>query len=294
VPVILSVVLPMYTPTAEFAVPLTTAKLGGFLNRQSYRLVPLISAPYSKVINEFRQELGLKPRGKVINEVRLPDGRSTPVLYGYSQHVVPRPADWPASTQAAGYWFLPPDDSWQPPADLEAFLQAGPPPVYIGFGSMVGTQPERLADTAVQALRQTGQRGLLATGWGGLQPGDLPDTVFKLESAPHDWLFDRVTAVIHHGGSGTTAAGLRAGKPSLICPFIGDQPFWGERVYQLGAGPKPIRQKQLTVDKLAAAISEMAGNEAMRARATAVGQALHTEDSIANAARFIEEVVSSW
>ncbi|MCB8988485.1 MAG: glycosyltransferase family 1 protein [Ardenticatenaceae bacterium] len=291
VPVILSVVLPMYTPTAEFAVPLTTANLGGFLNRQTYKMVPLISAPYSSVINDFRQELGLKPRGKIINETRLPDGRPTPILYGHSHHVVPRPSDWPDTTQAAGYWFLPPDESWQPPADLEAFLQAGPPPVYVGFGSMAGTQPERLAATAVQALQQSGQRGLLATGWGGLKPGALPDTIFQLESAPHDWLFERVTAVVHHGGSGTTAAGLRAGKPSLICPFLGDQPFWGEQVHRLGAGPKPIRQKQLTVDKLAAAIADMTGNEVMRQRATAVGQALRREDSIANAAQFIAQVM---
>ncbi|MBK8988154.1 MAG: glycosyltransferase family 1 protein [Chloroflexi bacterium] len=294
VPVILSLVLPMYSPTREFALPLTAANLGGFLNRQTYRMVPLISAPYSSVVNDFRQELGLKPCGKMLDETKLPDGRSTPVMYGYSSHIVPRPADWPPTTTVTGYWFLPPDESWQPPADLTAFLQAGPPPVYIGFGSMAGTQPERLADMAVQALQQSGQRGILATGWGGLKPGDLPDTILKLESAPHDWLFERVTAVVHHGGSGTTAAGLRAGQPSLICPFIADQPFWGERVHQLGAGPKPIRQKQLTAEKLAAAIQQMVADGVMRQRATAVGRALHAEDGIANAEQFVAAVNGRW
>jgi sterol 3beta-glucosyltransferase len=289
-PLIMSLVLPLYTPTREFPLPLTAANLGGFFNRLSYKLVPLISAPYSGVINEFRQELGLKPRGKVLDETRLPNGRSTPTLYGYSAHVLPRPADWPETAVASGYWFLPPDPNWQPPAELLAFLEAGPPPVYIGFGSMAGTGAKRLADAAIQGLQQSGQRGILATGWGGLKPGDLPQSIFQLESAPHDWLFERVTAVVHHGGSGTTAAGLRAGKPSLICPFIADQPFWGERVYRLGAGPKPIRQKKLTAERLAAAITQMVGDEAMRGRAAAIGHALRAEDGIAQAVRFIERV----
>lgn len=293
IPVIMSLVLPMYTPTREFALPLTTANLGGAFNRLTYRLVPLISAPYSSVVNEFRQELGLKPRGKVMDETKLPNGRPTPTMYGYSSHVVPRPADWPPTTAATGYWFLPPDETWQPPDDLAAFLQAGPPPVYVGFGSMAGTQPERLADTAVQALQQAGQRGILATGWGGLKPGDLPDTLFKLESAPHDWLFERVTAVVHHGGSGTTAAGLRAGKPSLICPFIGDQSFWGERVYRLGAGPEPIKQKQLTAVRLSATITEMVGSPVMRQKAEAIGRALCAEDGVGNALRFIEQTAGN-
>ena len=293
VPLILSLLAPLYTPTREFALPLTAANLSGFLNRLSYSLVPLLSAPYSSVINEFRQTLGLKARGRIINEARLPDGRSTPIIYGYSNHVVPRPADWPAASMAAGYWFLPPDETWQPPDDLTSFLEAGPPPVYVGFGSMAGTQPERLAAVTVEALQRSGQRGILATGWGGLRPSDLPESIFKLESAPHDWLFPRVTAVVHHGGSGTTAAGLRAGKPGLICPFTADQPFWGARVHRLGAGPQPIRQKQLTAARLADAISAMVESESMRRKAEAIGQALRAEDSIANARRFIEQT-AGW
>ena len=292
-PLIMSLVLPLYTPTRAFPLPLTAANLGGFFNRLSYKLVPLISAPYSGVINEFRQELGLNPRGKVLDETVLPNGRSTPTLYGYSPHILPRPADWPETAVASGDWFLPPDPGWQPPADLLAFLESGPPPVYIGFGSMAGTGAARLADAAIRGLQMSGQRGILATGWGGLKPGDLPESIFQLKSAPHDWLFERVTAVVHHGGSGTTAAGLRAGKPGLICPFIADQSFWGERVYRLGAGPKPIPQKRLTAERLAAAITQMVGDSEMRRRAATIGHALRAEDGIAQAVRFIERTASA-
>lgn len=291
VPVILSLVLPLYTPTRDFAIPLTPANLGGLGNRLTYKIVPLLSAPYSGVVNEFRQNLGLKPKGRIFNETVLPDGRAVPVMYGFSHHVVPRPADWPETAQATGYWFLPADNTWQPPADLQAFLQDGPPPVYIGFGSMAGTQPERLADAAMGALQKTGQRGILATGWGGLKPGDLPATMFKLESAPHDWLLPQMAAVVHHGGAGTTAAGLRAGKPSLICPFLGDQPFWGHRVHHLGAGPKPIRQKKVTADNLAAAVAQMINTPAMQQRAAALGRQLCAEDGLANAVDFVARVV---
>jgi sterol 3beta-glucosyltransferase len=287
VPAILSMVLPMYTPTRAFPIPLTGKQLGGWLNWHSYKMVSLISAPYTKVINGFREELGLPAIGRFFNETKQPDGLLTPTLYGYSEHVLPRPWDWPESTHVSGYWFLPAEANWQPSAELAAFLADGPPPVYIGFGSMAGTEPEKLANTAVSALQQTNQRGIIATGWGGLKPANLPTTIFQLDQAPHDWLFPQMAAVIHHGGSGTTAAGLRAGKPTLICPFLADQPFWGAQVARLGAGPQPIPQKKLTVANLAQAITQMVTDGGMKARAEQVGQAIMGEDGLAEAARFI-------
>lgn len=289
-PIILTMALPMYTPTSAFPLPVTTFSLGGWFNRLTYKMVPMISAPYGDVIAAFRQELGLPKRGRFLNETQLPDGRATPTLYGISPHLVPRPSDWPEMVQASGAWFLAQAADWQPPADLTAFLQAGPPPVYVGFGSMAGKHPEKLAATAVAALQKTGLRGLLATGWGGLQPGALPDTVFQLKEAPHEWLFPQVAAVVHHGGAGTTAAGLRAGRPTLICPFLGDQPFWGARVYELGVGPKPIPQKKLTADNLAAALTVLANDQTMQQKAAALGQKIRAEDGIGTAVKFIEKV----
>ncbi len=212
-----------------------------------------------------------------------------PVLYSFSEHVVPRPDDWPETTVATGYWFLEQDETWQPPAALVQFLAAGPPPVYVGFGSMAGKDPARLTRIVLDALEQSGQRGLLATGWGGLAVEDLPENLFAIDSAPHDWLFPRVSAVVHHGGAGTTAAGLRAGKPTLISPFMGDQPFWGQRVCEQGVGPKPIPQKQLSADALATAIHQLTHDQDMRQRATALGQKLRAENGVARAVAWIEE-----
>jgi UDP:flavonoid glycosyltransferase YjiC (YdhE family) len=139
---------------------------------------------------------------------------------------------------------------------LAAFLEAGPPPIYIGFGSIVVDDPNALTTMIFDAVRQTGVRALVSKGWGGLGANeiDMPEGVFMLGNVPHDWLFQKVAAVVHHGGAGTTAAGIKAGKPTLVVPFFGDQPFWGAMVARAKAGPDPIAYKNLTADGLAEAI----------------------------------------
>src|SRR5262249_46448284 len=156
--------------------------------------------------------------------------------------------------------------------ELVQFLKNGTPPVYVGFGSMGAKGAAKRAEIVLEALKKSGQRGLLARGWGGLKAEDLPSNVFMLEEVPHDWLFPQVAAVIHHGGAGTTAAGLRAGKPSIICPFLGDQPFWGNLVYDAGVGPKPIPQRKLTAERLAEAIQIAVTDENMIRKASAIGE----------------------
>ena len=180
------------------------------------------------------------------------------MLSAYSPRIIPHAADWPATVAVTWYYFLDAQIDWQPSPALQAFLAAGAPPVYIGFGSMAGRNPEQLATLVLEALAQSGQRGLLLTGWGGLRPETVPDSVFVVDSAPHCWLFPRMAAVVHHGGAGTTAEGLRAGVPSVIVPFVLDQPFWGARVKALGLGPDPIPHKNLTADRLARAIHSAA------------------------------------
>jgi UDP:flavonoid glycosyltransferase YjiC (YdhE family) len=200
---------------------------------------------------------------------------------------VPTPADWDASSHVTGYWFLPRQPDWQPPAELLAFLERGPAPVYVGFGSMPSQDAERKTRLVLDAVAQSGQRAILATGWGGLAQASAPPGVFVLDSAPHDWLFERCAAVVHHGGAGTTAAGLRAGKPSVICPFFGDQPFWGRRVHALGAGPQPIPQKKLTAAALAGAMRAAATDPGMAGRAAALGEGIRQEDGVARAVALI-------
>jgi UDP:flavonoid glycosyltransferase YjiC (YdhE family) len=168
-----------------------------------------------------------------------------------------------------------------------AFLAAGPPPVFIGFGSMNNRDPEGVTNLVLEALAHTGQRGILATGWGGLHTADLPETVFPVGDTPYSWLFPRMAAVVHHGGAGTTAEGLRAGVPSLLIPFFTDQPLWARRVAALGVGPTPIPRKQLSADRLAAAIGQAVGDEPMRARAAKLGAKIRSEDGVAEAVAIV-------
>jgi sterol 3beta-glucosyltransferase len=211
------------------------------------------------------------------------------VLYGFSPQVIPRPSDWPESIYVTGYWFLEQPAEWVPPSDLVHFLQAGPPPIYVGFGSMSSNKAQENTAIVVQSLSRSGQRGVLASGWGGLKTTTLPETVFMVGSIPHSWLFPQMAAVVHHGGAGTTAAGLAAGIPSILTPYFGDQPFWGRRVYELGVGPRPIPHRQLTSERLAEAIRIAVHDEAVRINATRLGERIRAENGIAKAVAVIEQ-----
>jgi sterol 3beta-glucosyltransferase len=213
-----------------------------------------------------------------------------PVVMGYSPAVLPKPGDWGDWIHVTGYWDLP-QHPWQPPQELLTFLDQGPPPVYIGFGSMANRDPKRMAGIAVEALERSGQRGVLLTGWGGLAQADLPPSVFKLDEAPHDWLFPRMSAVVHHGGAGTTAAGLRAGKPAVIIPFFGDQAFWGDRLHELGVAPPPLSQKKLSAASLARAL-EMALNDTnLHSCARVLGERIRAENGVKAAAKIIQQAL---
>ncbi len=264
------------------------AGLGAVLNKPTYWAARQVLWQAFRPADRLarREVLGLRPApffGPF-------DGRCTqglPTLYGYSPAVIPPPSDWPASAHVTGYWFPEPPADWTPPEALEDFLAAGPPPVFVGFGSMSSQNPGATARLVLDALGQAGQRGLMLAGWGGMQQSDLPPTVFALQGAPFSWLFPRVAAVVHHGGAGTTAAGLRAGRPSVVVPFFGDQPFWGRRVFELGAGPSPIPRRRLTAGKLAAAISRAVGDPGIRDRAAALGRTLRAEDGVGRAVEII-------
>ena len=267
--------------------------LGRWGNFQTHRLAEQsLWQIFRPQWNKWREKsLGL-PRHSVRGPYWDMVKRRYPIMYGFSPQVVPRPADWGAHVAITGYWFLDSDPGWQPPADLARFLESGPPPVYIGFGSMATGEAEQLTEITLEALKQSGQRGLMLAGWGGLGQGETADhSVFVIDSAPHDWLFPRMAAVAHHGGSGTTGAGLRAGVPTLVIPHFADQPFWGWRVQKLGVGPKPIPRPQLGARKLAEAIREMATDTGMRDRAARLGEAIRAEDGIGQAIGVIQNLL---
>lgn len=211
---------------------------------------------------------------------------ATPIIHGISPLITPHAPDYPPHVQTAGYWFLD-EPAWTPPEALTKFLEAGSKPLYLGFGSMSNRNPQKTLQTMVNALKQSGQRGVIASGWANLSGVALPDTVYMLDSAPHSWLFPRMAGVIHHGGAGTTAAGLRAGVPSGIIPHFSDQPYWGRRVYELGVGAKPVHRSKVSVDNLAAMMYAVATDTRMHDEAARLGERIRAEDGIGNAARII-------
>ena len=210
-------------------------------------------------------------------------------LDGYSPQVVPPPPEWGSRRHVTGYWFLNQDPDWRPPPGLIDFLAAGPPPICVGFGSMHNRDANRVTDIVSRALDRSGQRGILLTGWEGMVKVPVSDRLYSVGEVPHMWLFPQTAGVVHHGGAGATAAGLRAGVPSLIVPFNCDQPFWGRRVHALGVGPKPIPRRQLSVEKLAEGIRLMATDEAMRRRAADLGVRIRAEDGVVRAAELLEQ-----
>lgn len=290
-PIVQAHLIPL-TPTSAFAsVLLPPLPLGGALNRMSHTLTRQMiwqsSRPADKAAREQVLHLPASPLLGKFDSKRL---RRYPILYGISSAVIPKPADWGENIHLTGYWFLDAESDWTPPADLVEFLDRGSPPVYIGFGSMANREPEATADLVLHALEQTGQRAILSSGWSGMHKGDLPDSVYMLDSIPHTWLFPHTAAVVHHGGAGTTAAGFRAGVPSIIIPFFADQPFWGRRAQALGVGTAPIPRKQLTAEKLAHAIQQAISDQPMRERAAQLGAKVRADDGAENAAKLISAI----
>jgi hypothetical protein len=186
-----------------------------------------------------------------------------PYTYLWSPGLVPKPEDWGPEIDIAGFVFLDLASAFEPPEGLVKFLEAGEPPVYIGFGSIVVDDPDRFTKMIFEAVQLAGVRALVSKGWGGLGgEDDAPENIYMLENTPHDWLFPKVKAVVHHGGAGTTAIGLKCGKPTMIVPFFGDQQFWGNMIGRAGAGAQPVPYKELTTEKLADGIRQLLTDEA--------------------------------
>ncbi|GAU70629.1 putative glycosyltransferase [Streptomyces sp. NBRC 110611] len=203
-----------------------------------------------------------------------------PVFHGFSPLVVPRPQDWPSGVDVTGYWWPARPDGWQPPAELVDFLQAGPPPVFIGFGSMAAGQGERLSELVAVAVKRAGVRAVVQAGWAELS-GCGAD-VLAIGDVPHDWLFPRTAAVVHHAGAGTTAAGLRAAVPAVPVPVMADQPFWASRLHRLGVAPCPLPFQDLTAEALGDAITACLSEPAYRRRAAELARGIAAEDGAAS------------
>lgn len=290
VPAVPVCLVPAFVATSSFPSPLLPFRIPSVLRRLSYRYTVTMLRPISgRAQRRWRRDtLGLPGRRGHRDPFRRPDGRPATALQPVSRHVLPDPLDYPDWLHTTGYWFLPAESDWTPPPGLAEFLSAGEPPVYVGFGSMSGADPERTGKVVTEALRAAKVRAVVATGWGGIQVDDTDPNVFTVAHVPHDWLFPRTAAVVHHGGAGTTGAALAAGRPQLVCPFLTDQHFWGDRVHAIGVAPAPLPQHRFTPDGLAAAIGRAVSDRELAARAEAVGREVRSEDGLAAAVRVLE------
>ncbi|KAL3359000.1 hypothetical protein AABB24_015860 [Solanum stoloniferum] len=273
-----------WTPTSEFPHPLSRIKQpAGY--RLSYQIVDsLIWLGIRDMINDTRKrKLKLRPvtylSSSQVSVLDIPHG------YIWSPHLVSKPKDWGPKVDVVGFCFLDLASGYEPPESLVNWLKDGQKPIYIGFGSLPVQEPEKMTQIIVEALERTGQRGIINKGWGGL--GNLAepkDFVYLLDNCPHDWLFLQCSAVVHHGGAGTTAAGLKAACPTTIVPFFGDQPFWGERVHARGVGPPPIPIDEFSLPKLVEAIEFMLDPK-VKERAVELAKAMENEDGVTGAVK---------
>ncbi|XP_022967211.1 sterol 3-beta-glucosyltransferase UGT80A2 isoform X1 [Cucurbita maxima] len=273
-----------WTPTSEFPHPLSRVKQqAGY--RLSYQIVDsLIWLGIRDMINDLRKKrLKLRPvtylSGSHASESSVPHG------YIWSPHLVPKPKDWGPKVDVVGFCFLDLASSYEPPESLVNWLKAGDKPIYIGFGSLPVQEPAKMTQIIVKALELTRQRGIINKGWGGLGNLEEPkDFVYLLDNCPHDWLFLQCKAVVHHGGAGTTAAGLKAACPTTIVPFFGDQPFWGEQVHARGVGPAPIPVEEFSLNKLVNAINFML-DPMVKKSAVELAKAMENEDGVEGAVK---------
>ncbi|KAG2696798.1 hypothetical protein I3760_07G075500 [Carya illinoinensis] len=273
-----------WTPTSEFPHPLSRVRQQ-ILYRLSYQIVDsMIWLGIRDIVNEFRKrKLGIRPVTYLSGSYSSP--LDVPYGYIWSPQLVPKPKDWGPNIDVVGFCFLDLASNYQPADSLVKWLEAGKEPIYIGFGSLPIQNPEEMTGIIIEALEITQQRGIISKGWGGLGNSAEPKKfVYLLDNCPHDWLFQRCIAVVHHGGAGTTAAGLKAACPTTIIPFFGDQPFWGERVHARGVGPAPIPVDELTRDKLVDAIRFMLDPK-VKERSVEIAKAMEKEDGVTGAVK---------
>jgi len=284
---------PMFTPTGDYPnVTMPDLKFRP-LNRLTHILSTRITWWVSVIgYEQVRRRAGLPKRKLYFPFGRDPLRPPTPILCAWSPGVLPPSREWGPHIHVLGYYFLDVDNSYRPPDELQHFLEGGRAPVCVSFGSMVNREAERIHGIVRGALKRTNNRGIILSGWSEIKDRSDNDVMY-LNAVPHDWLLPRCTMVVHHGGAGTTSAGLRAGIPNIVVPFTADQPFWGRRVHTIGAGPKPIPVTRLSVAKLTQAMVA-ADEDAVRGQAQALGLALRGEEGVKQSVNLIETYTASF
>ena len=267
--------------------------LDPLFNRLSYVVQAAHQSYYDFPRDRMRTKLlGLRSR-KRSGFAKNARGEPIPALHAYSRTISPPPGDWPETTTVTGFWRLDDTTGWAPDADFRRFLDSGDAPIYLGFGSMPWGAT-RNTEIVTKALRDWGGRAVVGKGWGGIKAEDLPDTVYSIDKAPHTKLFPLMKGLVHHGGAGTTYAGLYAGRPTFVVPHFFDQPYWGRRIYELGCGPAPVKLRKLTPSILASALEELSTDASFAVAAAELQERLMLEDGTGLAADIVEETIENY
>ncbi len=292
VPAVLVALQPGWVPASAFPCPMIPLpRLPKLFNRATYLPVKAILRTFAGIATTWRtDDLGMPRRRGSHDVLHDAAGNERMVLQAFSRHVTTLDPGWPETVHTTGFWYLPAAATWSPPARLARFLDDGPAPVYIGFGSMAGRDTLRTRAFVEDAVRRAGVRAVVATGRGGIDADGGTEELLVIDHAPHDWLFPRVSAVVHHGGGGTTGAALAAGRPQVVCPFVADQPYWGSRMCAAGVAPPPLRQQHLTAEKLATAMTTAAGEPGIRDRAERLARVIRAERGVSAAVDELERL----
>ena len=281
-------------PSRSMPLPITAWQtMPPWMNEATHRMGYLgISLVEKHFLTPWRRENHLDPRHLYTSPDYRAGDRNALVIYALSPHVIPRPAEWGEEIHMSGFLVNEAPSDWTPPADLTRFLEAGEMPVYLGFGSMNGEGMHELIAMIRESVRGAGLRAIVDLGWGG-DDQSSSDELYFARYIPHDWLFPRVRGVVHHGGAGTTAAGLRYGKPTLVVPFFGDQYIWAHQVRRLNCGPAYLPRKKLSVDRLTASLRDLVDTPGYQESAESVGALLRQEHGVVTAADLIEKEIAA-
>ncbi len=290
IPDISAQTFPVFASTGAFPAPVAPdLPLGGLYRRFTHGFVTQTFWQGSRII--YRAVRKKNPELPLLTGWPFDPKNDwqTPILYAFSPQIIPRPADWGENVHITGYWFSDDPVDWTPSDKLLDFIKNGSPPIAVVFGSTVTKKFQGIREKIQEALEISGQRGIFVGDKS--DPGTSSRVFYQTDYTPYEWLFERSTAVIHHGGAGTTGKALRAGLPNIVVPFTSDQPFWGRRVYKLGAGPKPISPRKLSAAQLAQAIDSTINDQEIRSRVETISQGLRNENGAAQAIKIIHDIV---
>ena len=273
----------------------TSPRLGKLFNKITHKIFEKLFWSLSKsAVVEFWNKSVKTKMNFSLSPTRQQIDSGMPVINGYSNLFFHHSKHWNNNIHTTGSWFIDNEPNFIPPTELTNFIDNGEQPIYIGFGSMKDIESFKTTlNIITEALDQTKQRAVVGLGWSKLSYNEsIPSNIFLIESIPHSWLFPKMKIVIHHGGAGTTATGLRVGKPTIIIPHNADQPAWGQRIFELGVGSKPIKKTKLTANNLASAIL-FAQQPNIISKADKLGQELRKENGVKNAVKIINDYITT-